>query len=157
MASSNKGAKFYIGVDGSADAKPENSDLNLAAYEGLTYLEVKNVGSVGESGSNTNILTYDELDTTVIQKSLGTTNAGDPEVEVAISLTDPGQAEMRAAAALSSSNGDNFAFKVLYPSGRRLYNRGLVTGPRTPNGRNEDFQLETFALALNQEQITSSS
>lgn len=34
------------------------------------------------------------------------------------------------------------------------YLRGLVTGPNVPGGRNEDFILNTFTLALNQAPIT---
>ena len=33
------------------------------------------------------------------------------------------------------------------------YNRGLIVGPREPNGRNEDFELEIFTAGLVQKQI----
>jgi len=33
------------------------------------------------------------------------------------------------------------------------YNRGLVTGPRRPRGRNEDFDLEIYTLGLQQLEI----
>jgi len=58
----------------------------------------------------------------------------------------------------AKTNG-NFAFKIVRndaPSGGTptiIYNRGLVTGPRRPMGRNEDFDLEIFTLALQQEEI----
>lgn len=150
---SNSGGKLYIGVDsGTSQAKAENSDLTQVAYEALTWLEVKSVGSVGETGSNTNILSYDTWDTTVTQKAAGITNAGDPEIEVARIATDAGQIEVRRAA-LAANRVNNYAFKVLHLDGTVKYNRGLVLGPRHPNGRNEDFILEIFTLALNQEQI----
>lgn len=156
MASTNSGGKLYIAVDGSVDALPQNSDLNLAAYEALTWLEISNVGSFGETGTTVNILNYDTWDTTVTQKSAGIRDAGNPEIELAVSLTDAGQIELRTAATAANAV-NNYAFKVLWPNNRRAYNRGIVTGPRTPNGRNEDFQIEMFTLGLNQEQIVSSS
>lgn len=154
MANSNAGGKLYIAVDVSGDAEVHNTDLSEAQYDALTWLEVKQMGSHGETGSNTNILTYDTWDTTVSQKSKGITNAGDPEIEVARVGTDPGQLQMRAAAQTKHS----YAFKLehddsLGTNGTIKYNRGVVTGPRHPNGRNEDFNLEIFALGLNQEEI----
>lgn len=153
----NSGGKFYIAVDGSGNALPQASDLTASAYAALTWLEVKNVGSVGETGTNTNIVSYDTLDTEVTRKGKGISNAGDPEIEVARIPNDPGQIQMRAAALTRS----NYAFKYELPdaitpstgTGTTYYNRGLVTGPRHPNGRNEDFVLEIYALGLNQKEV----
>lgn len=111
-------------------------------------MQVKKVGSVGERGMTTNIVTYDTWDTAVALKGKGISNAGDPEVEVARVLDDPGQVAMRAAGLPSVT--DAYAFKVERPSGEIEYLRGLVTGPRTPGGRNEDFVLHVYSLALNQ-------
>lgn len=152
-AKTQAGAKFYIAVS-TGSALPQNSDLDQTAYDALEWLEVKGVGSVGETGTNTNIVSYDELSTDVTQKGKGISNAGDPEVEVRRIGTDPGQVELRAAALTN----DSYAFKYELAdsggtNGTTYYNRGLVTGPRTPNGRNEDFDLEIYALGLNQRQI----
>lgn len=152
-ANTNSGGKLYIAVNsGTQQAEAQNTDLTQVGYEALTWLQVKSVGNVGETGSNTNILSYDTWDTTVTQKAAGITNAGDPEIEVARIPTDAGQVELRRAA-LPANRVNNYAFKVLHLDGTVKYNRGLVLGPRHPNGRNEDFVLEIFALALNQEQI----
>jgi len=155
MATTQAGAKFYIAVDISDQPVAQNTDLDQAGYEGLTWLEVKGVGSVGETGTNTSIVSYDELSTEVTQKGKGISNAGDPEVEVRRIGTDPGQLAMRAAALTKNS----YAFKYelddsLGVNGTTFYNRGLVTGPRHPNGRNEDFDLEIYALGLNQKELT---
>ncbi|GGO89019.1 hypothetical protein GCM10011348_45790 [Marinobacterium nitratireducens] len=154
MANSNAGGKLYIAVDGLGDAEVHNTDLTEAQFDALTWLEVKQVGSFGETGSNTNILTYDTWDTDVSQKAKGITNGGDPEVEVARVGTDPGQIQMRAAALTKHS----YAFKIehddsLGTNGTIKYNRGVVGGPRHPNGRNEDFNLEIYSLGMNQLQI----
>ena len=154
----NSGAKFYIAVDDVTNlAKPYPTDLTIAQFKALEWLEVKAVGSVGETGTNTNVVSYDTLGTDVTLKSKGISNAGDPEIEAARIPADPGQVQMRAAAATRSS----YAFKyeqddAITPTtgnGTTFYNRGIVTGPRHPNGRNEDFVLEIFALGLNQKEI----
>lgn len=151
------GSKFYIAVDGTGDALPQNSDLTQSQFDGLDWLEVKGVGSLGQTGVSTNIVTYDDYDTEVTQKGKGISNAGDPEVECRRIGSDPGQVEMRKAA-LDQTN--SYAFKheladkaTSSGNGTTYYNRGLVTGPMTPNGRNEDFDLEMFTLGLNQRQI----
>ena len=150
FANTNAGKKLYISTT------PQNAPLNQAAYEALVWVEITGVGSHGETGTTTNILTYDTWDTDVVQKGKGTSNAGDPDIELARNATDPGQIALRAAA----NTRHNYAFKIEgndapdddgTPTIR--YNRGLVTGPREPHGRNEDFELEIFTLALNQKQI----
>lgn len=158
MANTNKGRKFYIAVtapDGSTPSS-QSSDLTQEQFEALNWQEVKNVGSVGESGTQTNVPTYDELGTEVTQKQKGISNAGDPTVECARNPTDKGQIAMRAAALTKL----NYAFKIEdndAPSSSYTnsiyYNRGLVTGPTRPGGRNEDFILEVFTLGLNQKEI----
>ena len=92
-AKTNAGSKLYICIT------PKNSDLTETEFKALAYVQVKKVGSVGERGINTNIVTYDTWDTLVALKGKGITNAGDPPVEVAQDLIDPGQSAMRAAGA----------------------------------------------------------
>ena len=151
MAETNSGSKFFI------SSLPTNTDLDLTGFEALTWVQVKGVGSHGETGVNTNIVSYDTWDTEFVQKAKGTSNAGDPEVELARIAADAGQLLMRTAG--DHFNKNNYSFKIEKndaPSGGTptfVYNRGLVAGPRTPNGRNEDFVLEMFTLALQQQQI----
>lgn len=148
----NAGSKVYI----CATAQP--TDLLQAAYEGLTWVQIGGVGSVGETGSNTNVLSYPTWDDDVIQKAKGLTDAGSPEIEVARDPSDAGQDILRTAAATNLY----YAFMIEgtdVPDSNPLstptirYNRGLVAGPREPNGRNEDFDLEIFTLGLVQKQI----
>lgn len=149
----NAGKKLYV------CATPQANDLSQVAFEALTWVQVGGVGSHGETGTTTNILTYDTWDTDVAQKAKGISDAGSPDIEVARDPEDAGQVILRAAAATNF----NYAFKIegndkpnddvdSRPTIR--YNRGLVTGPREPNGRNEDFDLEVYTLGLQQRQIT---
>lgn len=150
-ANTNSGAKVYV------CATPQPANLDRVGYEALTWVLISGVGNHGETGSNTNILTYDTWDTDVIQKSKGITDAGSPEIEVSRNATDAGQAILRAAGLTNF----NYAFKMerndkpdATGTPTILYNRGIVTGPKRPHGRNEDFDLEMFVLGLNQREIT---
>lgn len=144
------GYKLYV------CATPQPSDLTKTDFEALTWVQVKGVGSHGETGTSTNILSYDTWDSDVVQKAKGMSNAGDPEIEVARDPNDPGQNLMRQMA----DTNLNYAFKIEGNDAPEVggtptirYNRGLVAGPREPNGRNEDFDLEVFTLGLQQKQI----
>ncbi|GGF24329.1 hypothetical protein GCM10011321_14630 [Youhaiella tibetensis] len=150
MARTNKDRRAYICTT------PQPNVLNQAAFEALAWVEIGNVGAIGESGTQTNVVSYDELATDVTQKGKGISNAGDPTIECARNPTDPGQVALRAAA----KTNFNYAFKFedkdapdADHTNSIYYNRGLVTGPTRPNGRNEDFILEVFTLALNQREI----
>lgn len=151
MANSNAASKIYI------CATAQNTDLDQAAYEALAWTEIKGIGSLGEKGKITNVLTYPTWDTTVIQKAKGMTDAGSPELEVARLPSDPGQDLLRAAAAVGNNN--NYAFKEVRADGATattgtvIYNRGMVVGLKRPGGRNEDFDIEIFTLAFQQEEI----
>lgn len=146
----NAGGRFFI------CATPQPTDLTKEQFEALVWVEVKNVGSLPESGATTNTVSYDTVDTDVTQKAKGITNAGDGSLEVARIQTDPGQIALRAAALT----------KFYYATKRELtdapdanhtntiyYNRGLIGGPAHAGGRNEDFILETFTFGYVQREI----
>lgn len=159
MANTNAGRKFYIAVTltGGSVPKAFPAVTDLTAFEAITFwTEVKEVGSIGQTGSDTNVVSYNTLATEVSQKQKGITNAGDPEIECARNPTDPGQIAMRAAGATKYF----YAFKTEdadapdpTKTNTLYYNRGIVTGPFRPNGRNEDFILETYRLGLVQKEI----
>ena len=158
FANTNAGSTLWIAVE-TADGSETPAELNdfqtLTEYEALFWTEIGGVGNVGETGSATNILTYDTWGDDVTQKSKGMTDAGSPTIEVAANSLDAGQIALLAAVDLTGK----CAFKIVKNdapvSGTPtiVYNRGLVTGPATPNGRNEDFDLEIYTLGLVQKQI----
>jgi hypothetical protein len=150
MANTYKGRKLYI------CATPQPNDLDQAGYEALTYTEVKHVGSIGEMGTSSNVVSYDELATEVTQKSKGIANAGDPQIDTARDPNDPGQILMRTA----GNTKFVYAFKIedadapsAGSSNTVYYNRGIVAGPIRPGGRNQDFILERYTLGLVQKEI----
>ena len=144
MSDVNSHANVQIFISTTA----QNEDLELNEFQGLSYTQVKNVGSIGEYGINTNILSYDTLDTLVARKSKGITNAGDPPIECARTDSNPGQLAMRVAGA--PGYRDAHAYKVIKQDGSIDYLRGLCAGPNSPGGRNEDFDLHVFTLGLSQ-------
>jgi len=141
-AKANAGSKLSICV------LLRNEDISATECAALTFVQVKKVGSIGERGINANVVQYDTLDTLVALKGKGITNAGDPQIEVAEDLSDPGQGAMRAAGAPDVP--DTYAFKIERADGSIEYLRGMVKGPNAPGGRNEDFILNTYRLGLNQ-------
>lgn len=151
FANSNAGSKLYV------CATPQNNDLAKADFEALTWVLVTSLGNMDAIGSSTNILTYDTWDKTVVEKSKGLTDAGSPTIEVARLASDPGQIILRAAALTTNQN---YAFKIVRNDPINtggvptiIYNRGLVTGPTRPMGRNEDMDLEVYNLAFNQIEV----
>lgn len=150
MANTNKGRRFFL----CETAKP--TALTQSQYEALAWVEVGNVGAIGETGTKTNVVSYDELDTDVTAKQKGISNAGDPIIECARNATDAGQVALRAMALTKFY----YAFKIEdedKPSADYTntihYHRGIIAGPTRPNGRNEDFILEMYTLGLVQAEI----
>jgi len=150
FANTNADAGIYICTTAQADV------LDEAAFELLTYVLIGDMGELGQTGTQQNILTYDTWAESVVQKAKGMKNAGDPTLEVARKPTDAGQIALRAAAKTNL----NYAFKIVRNDPATvdgtptiIYNRGLVVGPARPNGRNEDFDLEVFTLGFQQEEI----
>jgi len=151
FANTNAGGKLYI------CATPQNNPIaNAGAYAALTWVEIVGVGSVGEMGTSTNILTYDTWADDVMDKGKGMSDAGSPTIELSRTPTDAGQILLNAAALVNQK----YAFKIVLGDpiiiggvGTTIYTRGLVTGPTRPMGRNEDFVLETFTLGLVQREI----
>lgn len=151
IVSTHSGAKYYI-CSTAQTALP----LTKTQFEALTWIEVKNVGKLGEMGADTKIVSYDTLATDVTQKGKGVTNGGDIEIEVARVYDDAGQVALRAAALTHY----NYAIKIEYAdapaagySNTIAYTCGIVTGPKRPGGSNEDFVLEKYTVAANQREV----
>lgn len=150
-ANANAGSKLFISPV--AVTVPRT----LVQLEAIAdWVEIKGVGSHGEGGVSTNILTYDTWDTDVAQKAKGISDAGSPEIELARMPSDPGQDALRTAAKTNL----NYAFKMerndkvtVGGDPTIIYNVGIVTGPKRPFGRNEDFDLEVFTLGFNQLEV----
>lgn len=149
MAETLKGRKIYI------CATPQPNDLDRAGFEALTYIQIKGVGSIGQTGTNDNIVSYDEMDSDVLPKSKGISNAGDPPIELSRKATDNGQIAFRNAGLTKEA----YAFKITDGDATEdftpttYYLRAIVGGPTKPNGRQENFDLETYVLGCIQREL----
>ena len=144
-----RGGKFFISTT------PVTADLNQAAYDALTWVEVKNVVSTPAMGVADNIISQDLLDTDVSQKQKGFTQVNDGELVVAFEPTDPGQIAMLAASNVRNSYGfkSQLADGTTPSTGTKRYTWGYVGGGGDAGGGGEDFVNLTFQLALNQRPI----
>jgi len=151
MGVPNKGGKFYICTT------PQPANLNLAAFEALTFVEVANVVSVPDMGSNVNIVSQSFLANGPIQKYHGDEDAGGGDLEVGYLPADTGQIALNAAALTRNTN---YAFKyeladapsALYTNTIR-YQRGIISGPVNTGGASEDFPNRVYAIGFNQRQV----
>lgn len=133
-------------------AEPQNQDLTLLEFQALTFTDIRFIGNFGETGVTTNMLTYPTWDTVVDQKAKGRTNAGDPDLEVARTPGDPGQAILELAG--DPTNNNSYAIRETRNDGTIRYHRGLIAGPRAPGGGNEDFDLSVYTIGMQQAVIT---
>lgn len=133
----------------------ENSNLTKEQFEALTWIQVKNVGSIPPRGETANELSYATFDSQVALKQKGIADAGSGGLECARADDDPGQQRLREIG--SGLDRNNYAFKIVRQDKSIEYHRGLVAGYELSGGSNEDFDLITFNLALNQLMITDST
>ncbi len=150
MVATNKGRKVFISSAVSA------TDLNQAAFELLTWVQVLGVSTIGEMTSAANILSFPTLDTEVVQKAKGLIDAGDPDITVARESTDAGQVVLRTLADANTFHGVKFehADNLDGSSNTIDYSRALVSGPAKSGGGVEDFDVEVFTLGLVQKILT---
>ena len=150
MAKANANGAFYF------CKTPQPKDLTREQFETLEWIKVEEVGKLPESGSSTNIIKYDTIDTTVTQKAKGVTDAGGGSLEVAYNADAPGQKALREVA----GNNYNYATKRELndaPDEKHtnsvFYNRGLIAGPIRSGGGVDDFLTDTYTIANNQLEI----
>lgn len=128
-----------------------NADLTQSGFEALTYTQVPNLGSHGDTGVTQNVVSYSTWDRNVVSKGKGEADAGSPTLEF-LDITSAGLDLLLAAADVDDNN--SYAFKLTWADGSVEYNRGIVTGPTRPKGANEDFKRLSFTLGLNQVPVT---
>ena len=138
----------YLNATVSISTVAQNVDINEAAFEGLSYTEIANVGTIGQYGNETNMVNYPVLARALTLKAKGQTDGGSFTIECAVDLVDAGQVAFRAAG--QPAVRDSYAFKLDLPNGAVHYLRGPVAGPVYPGGGNEDFIRSVFTVGVNQ-------
>ena len=95
------GSKFYIG--------PQNSSASAQGdYEGLTYVQVGEVESIGEFGDSFNEVNFISLSNRRVKKFKSSKNAGNIQIVIGHDSADSGQDNLNTALA----SDEDYAFKV---------------------------------------------
>lgn len=139
------GSKLYI------CATAQTTALNASAFAALTWVEITRIGKFPETGIETNVVTYDTVDTDVSVKGKGVSKSKDWTVEYARIATDAGQDLVRTAC----ENRNNYAFKAALADGSTVYNIGIVTGPTRGGGGPDDPIIETVVIGTNMRDVVA--
>lgn len=142
-APTNAGKTYFV------CATAQASDLDQAGFEGLSWVRVNNVGAFPDYGRRENIAEYVTIDNGKL-KGKGSNDAGGGDMDVSRLASDSGQDALRTAGATKQV----YAFKVVHDdavtgfTATTDYLRGIVSGPMHPQGGDEDFVLDRFALGF---------
>ncbi|MGA1804438.1 hypothetical protein [Rhizobium sp. HT1-10] len=98
------GMKLHIG----GPITDNDADMVLADFTSVTWVEAKNLDSMGSLGDTAQVITAAVIDRNRDVKVKGTRNAGSMQVVFNIDYADPGQQAIIAA----EKSVNNFAFKV---------------------------------------------
>ena len=128
----------------------QNTDLDAAAYALLTWVDIPNVGNIGDTGVDQNMVSYPTWGERLTKQLKGAATGAQAEIRV-LDVASDGMTALKAAADVTDLN--NYAFKIEWPDGSIEYNRGVVGAPSFTKGGNEDFAEAVFMVALNQEPV----
>jgi hypothetical protein len=96
--------------------------FNQAGYSALSYTKVGLIESIGDFGNEREINKFVPLETGIAMKVVGSSDAGAPDIALALDTDDAGQILMKAA-----SRSDNaYSFKITTKQGDVYYFQGFV-------------------------------
>lgn len=128
----------------------QNDDLLVGGFADLTYTTIPNVGNIGDTGVDQNMVSYPTWGETLTKQLKGAATGAQAEIRV-LDVASDGLTALKLAGAVTNLN--NYAFKITWPDGSVEYNRGVVGAPSYSKGSNEDFAEAIFTVALNQEPV----
>lgn len=147
----NKDGSFFI------SPTAQSVGLTQTGFEAINdWIEVENIVSIGDTGTEENVLTDNYWNTDYAQKEKGIRTAMDFDVVVGY---DPDAALGQEAMDTVGATRLNYATKIELsdgPSGMTntiKYNLGRVSMGRDTNGEVEGFQHVTWTVMPNQGQI----
>lgn len=151
MARTNIGAAVAIATESDGTTPdPQQTDLTASTYAALSYTDIPNVITVGDTGVNQNIVSQPLWDNRVSAQQKGSATGATFPITI-LDEASNGRTALDAAAAIAELN--NFAFRITYSDGTIEYNRGVVAAPTYPKGGNEEFSRATYQVATNQAPI----
>lgn len=136
---------------------PANSTANTeAAYEALTYVDIGEVGGLGDFGDTSNLITFTSLTAARVRKLKGSRDGGELALSVANDPLDAGQIALKAA----EKTKFTYAFKVEFddmpePGGSNtvIYFRALVNSAQFSGQDADAVNMRSFALPIDSEII----
>ena len=154
MASNNIGSKVEIAVesDGTTPDPFADSALPLEAsdFSALNWAEIPNIGTVGDTGFEQNMTTYDVWGANLSKKTKGIATGRDVEMRC---LDESSNGVTAVKAAISITDNNNYAFKITKADGSIEYNVGRVGSLGLSKGGPEDYSELFFTLGINQEPV----
>lgn len=143
------GAKYYIG--GTTAISYASDAAAIAAFEALTWVEIKEVEDGGEVGDESSDVTFQSLGDSRVRHLKGARDAGTIALVVGDDPLDPGQIAMRAA----EKTKFNHNFKIEYEDApSELYEnsvdyfRGLVMSARKNIGTGDNVLRRNFSIGI---------
>lgn len=142
------GTRLYIGPILTADLPKDTGDA-LTLLEGLTYVEVGEIESIGDYGDEDQDVTFTALADGRVRHLKGASDAGTTQITVGLDAGDAGQIAM--AAAKKSRSRYDYPFKVVYVDGETDYFAGKVMSDRKANIENSDVVRRNYSVGINTE------
>ncbi|GGO55225.1 hypothetical protein SAMN05444398_103280 [Roseovarius pacificus] len=135
------GAKLYIG----GVLAMKSDDFVLTDFDSATWVEIKDLDSLGSLGDSANEITQDLIGENRTKRLKGTRNAPPMEVIAAINYEDTGQQALVAA----EKTKDDYAFKLVFddaPSGGTPSERYFIAKVASAN---EAYDTANTVMKLN--------
>lgn len=150
---STAGTKIYIGP-------VNNTAATASAYAALTYVEIKDVESIGEFGDTAATINFTALADSRVRKRKGTRDAGDIAIVCGHNPLDPGQLAMIAA----EQTEFTYAMKVVVADGAdsndtdsTFYFRALISTAKLNVGEADQIIKRTFTALIDSAVVESLS
>jgi len=144
-ALTNKGGSFAISEDPITDCDPGLSD-----FEGFSFVPVGAIGSSGDTGVTTDIVTYPVWDDGLTPQGKCDATGNNPTIEF-LHRDSSGMQIMIEASAIS--NQSNYAWRYTWANGDIEYGMGQVSNPTYLKGGGSDVRRISFTLVSNLEPI----
>lgn len=125
----------------------QETDLNQAAFEALTFVDVENIVNVPALGYTENIISQDYLNKDLSGKRKGFKVGTEEELLCGYDPAATGQTAVETASATKS----NFAVKRTLQDGTVIYSRAIIAANGgIQGGGGEDFTNISWMIAVNQ-------
>jgi len=142
------GTRFSVGPILTADL-PDDPEAAKTLLEGLTYVDVGEVETIGDYGDEDADVSFTALADARVRHLKGASDAGTTSITVGLDNGDAGQIAM--ATAKRNRSRFDYPFKVEYVDGGVDYFAGKVMSDRKTNIGNGDVLRRNYNIGINSE------